>query len=151
MVILKEVVDRIKEVTGLTQTQVATEIFGISVENLSNKIRRNSIDTNEIVIWATKNGYDLNWLLIGKGEPYTSEEGSTKTQKEKSLGYPTRDLDVALLTRIITAIEKELADRSLVLDPDKKAEAIALLYELYVETKKEVTKDTIGRYLRLVA
>jgi len=69
MVSLKDIVNRIKEATGFSQTLVATNVFGISVENLSNKIRRNTIDTNLLVSWAENNGYDLNWLLTGKGEP----------------------------------------------------------------------------------
>ncbi len=147
----KKIIERIKKITGLAQKDIAADVFKISDKNLSNKIRRNSVDLDALIKWSGNASVDLNWLLTGKGEPYKSESGLAKTLKETSAGYASRDLDAALLTRIITAIEKELADRALVLDPDKKAEAIALLYELYAETKKEVTKDTIGRYLRLVA
>lgn len=141
MVRLKNIVERIKKETRYTQTRVASDIFSISVENLSNKIRRNSIDINEIVSWAKKNDYDLNWLLTGKGEPRPSE----------GITSGSINIDAELLQTIIISIEEGLHERNLQLEPVKKAELITLLYENFAEADKKVDQNTVRRYLRLVA
>ncbi len=48
-------------------------------------------------------------------------------------------------------MENGLDERDLYLEPDKKAEVVALLYEMYADTEKEVTEKTVTRYLKLVA
>ena len=37
------------------------------------------------------------------------------------------------------------------LEPEKLADLIILLYEHYAETEKKVEKETVSKYLRLVA
>lgn len=84
----------------------------------------------------------IDWLLRGvefKPDPKTDELSSKLT------------LDTDLLLSIIQSLENGLHRRGLVLDPDKKAEVIALLYESYSDTEKEVTEQTVERYLKLVA
>ena len=58
---------------------------------------------------------------------------------------------VQTLKLILEAMEEMLAKKKIKLAPGKKAEVIALLYELFTETEKEVDVDTVERYLRLVA
>ncbi len=48
-------------------------------------------------------------------------------------------------------MEESLAKKKIKLAPGKKAEVIALLYELFTETEKEVDVDTVERYRRLEA
>ncbi len=55
-----------------------------------------------------------------------------------------------LLRRIIKAVEDELRKRKIELEPGKKAETISLLYEMYADTEKEVSGQTVGRYINLV-
>ncbi len=87
----------------------------------------------------------IDWLLRGVDYcPKTQKEDKQQPGKEAQL-------QADLLRTIIRAIENELKQRDLELDPDKKAEAIALLYEMYADTKKRVTEKTIVRYLKLMA
>ena len=57
------------KITGLQQQDIASQIFNISDKNLSNKIRRNTIDLFTIFNWASNEKVDLNWLISGKGSP----------------------------------------------------------------------------------
>ena len=55
------------------------------------------------------------------------------------------------ITRVIEGIEEYLVERQLELKPEKRARLIALLYEHFSETQREVNQDTIVSYLKLVA
>jgi hypothetical protein len=70
MVDFKKIIERIKKCTGTTQKEIASDIFGISDKNLSNKIRRNSVDLGPLLVWAGNENVDLNWLLTGDGDPH---------------------------------------------------------------------------------
>ena len=69
----KMIIDRVKEISGLTLKDVASQVFGISDKNLSNKIRRGSIDFFALIKWAGNSSVNLNWLLSGKGTAFVSE------------------------------------------------------------------------------
>jgi len=66
----KKIIERIKKITGKAQKDIAIDVFKISDKNLSNKIRRNSVDLDALIKWSGNANVDLNWLLTGKGEPY---------------------------------------------------------------------------------
>ena len=148
----REIIDRIKLITGYSQKEIASEIFGISDKNLSNKIKRGSIDLEALMEWTGNEMVDLNWLLTGSG--ISSPPNSIPRIKKEDLPANrnnTTYLDHQLLKLIISGIEKVLEERKIVLDSDKKAEAITLLYEMYFESNKHVSEEMIERYLRLVA
>ena len=140
MVDFKEIIDRMKSVSGWTQKRLAAEVFKISDKNLSNKIGRNTIDIESIIEWSVNNSVDLNWLLTGRPDPGAGGHVSG----------PGSRLDVELLKDINTVIEKGLAESGLELAPGDKAEAVALLYELYYDSGKNVEEGTVKRYLKLV-
>jgi hypothetical protein len=71
---------------------------------------------------------DLNWLLTGR--PDSNADGHASG--------PAPRLDVELLKDIIIGIEKGLAESGLELAQGDKVEAIALLYELYCDSGKNV-------------
>ncbi|BBO74692.1 hypothetical protein DSCW_21090 [Desulfosarcina widdelii] len=76
-----------KSISGLSQKEMASEIFGISEKNLSNKIRRGTVDINILIKWAGNKSVDLNWLLTGEGETYLKDKALNKddTNAEKPL------------------------------------------------------------------
>jgi transcriptional regulator with XRE-family HTH domain len=59
--------------------------------------------------------------------------------------------DMEILEAVISGVEKGLAARRLVLEPEKKARLIGLLYEYYAKTEEMVGQETVERFLRLVA
>lgn len=60
-------------------------------------------------------------------------------------------IDVELHRSIIIAVENYLASKKLTLPVEKKAEVIALLYELYYISGQQLEEETVKRYLKLVA
>jgi transcriptional regulator with XRE-family HTH domain len=89
MVDSKSIIEKIKSITGYSQKEVAAEIFGISDKNLSNKIRRGSIDLDALIKWAGNVNVDLNWLLTGKGGPYLSLDSKVKLDDGKRQPSPS--------------------------------------------------------------
>lgn len=87
-------------------------------------------------------GFDVDWFL-------RSEEINPKAIVDK--GADLIGINADLLRQIILGLEQGLAERGLLLPPDKKAELIILLYEQAVKTKEVPTQQTVQRYLRLVA
>ena len=107
---------------------------------MSNKISRNKIDITSIVEWSVNNSVDLNWLLTGRSDFNAGGHAPG----------PVTTLDVELLKDINIIVEKGLAESGLELAPGDKAEAVALLYELYYDSGKNVEEGTVKRYLKLV-
>ena len=60
-------------------------------------------------------------------------------------------LEIELLIGIIKGIEDYLSETDLVLDPDKKARLISLLYERFARTGEDLNQKTVVSYLKLVA
>ena len=60
-------------------------------------------------------------------------------------------VDPDLLQQVIEAVEQLLAKDHLTLPANKKARLLSLLYQLFDETGKKVSKKTVKEYIRLVA
>jgi hypothetical protein len=70
---IKEIIVRIKQITGLRQYQIAEQIFNITDKNLSNKVSRGTIDLDVLIDWSRIQNVDLNWLFHGEGDIYRSD------------------------------------------------------------------------------
>ncbi|WP_419657738.1 helix-turn-helix domain-containing protein [Desulfosarcina variabilis] len=75
----KDIIKRIKDYTGFSQKIIAQKIFDISDKNLSNKIRRGSVDLAALLSWASNENVDLNWLFTGEGSPISGQVSDTQT------------------------------------------------------------------------
>ena len=86
----REIVGRIKTLTGLKEKEIAIQIFDISPQNLS--IRKNKNDTpyDKLIAWGVKKNLNLRWLLTGK-EP--GDEIKPKNDKENNRVAAYRDLE----------------------------------------------------------
>jgi len=83
MIDYKIIIERIKEITGKTQKDIALLIFDISDKNLSNKIKRNSVDLDALINWVGNVNVNLNWLFTGKGEMFLEESDIYKDIKDE--------------------------------------------------------------------
>jgi len=83
----EEIIKRIEISFRLTRTQIASEIFDLSAQNLSNRIKRGTIDLYQLSSWAFHNNVNINWLITGQGEKYTGEAPDTpeSTTSDKSI------------------------------------------------------------------
>jgi hypothetical protein len=126
---LNDYLRRGKPFPEIYRDQIA-ELFGYKYEEMISMGRR--LQAGENIDISQPNSYQ---------EP---EAVNAKTQLDLVI-------DTALMTDIITAIEKFIDQEDLKLEPAEKARLIALQYELYLETGKEVSVDNVKRHLRLVA
>jgi transcriptional regulator with XRE-family HTH domain len=136
-------------------------LMGVSKSTLINYrdgIRIPSADFLEKI--CTEFNVNPTWLLMGEGEPYKTESqaGEAGPQPEKGqvrehgeeLLKIAPAIDAEALRKIIAGVEEGLARKCRVLNPDKKAELIALLYDHFAGRKSEVEDETVERFLRLV-
>jgi len=89
----------------------------------------------------TRYGANAEWLLNGKGQMLQSDI------KEEFILKVDRDL----LQQVIEAVEDLLAANNLTLQASKKARILSLLYQLFDETEKKISKKIVKEYIRLVA
>mgnify|MGYP000880977578 CR=1 FL=1 len=75
---------------------------------------------------------DRSWLILG-------EKGDRP------------DIDVDVLTQVISGVRKSLDEKGLELPTEKEAELIVLLYDHFSHSGKPVNDATVERYLRLVS
>lgn len=108
-----------------------------------------------LIALARAAGVNVLWLATGEGpmRPGDTQAPAQVEEKGKS-AEEKRDspADVELLTDIIRAVEELLAEAKRTITPDKKAQVIALLYELGLQGMwQEDNPRTVERILRLVS
>jgi transcriptional regulator with XRE-family HTH domain len=124
----------------LTQKEMAIRA-GIAVSTYQYYERGTKNIPSEVLSLLTTFGVSAEWLLTGKGEMFQS-------QKEKEFSLK---VDQGLLQQVIEDVEELLAEDHLILPANKKARLLSLLYQLFDETEKKVSKKTVKEYIRLVA
>jgi Bacteriophage CI repressor helix-turn-helix domain len=137
-----EIIERMKEASGTSTDVDLAQVIGKHKQNITNAKKR-GVPLNWVLEISTQFDYSLDWLVHGE-EPRKRVDRSIEGEKRPPI-------DNKLLENIIAAVEGGLNRRELTMDPDKKAQAVSLLYELYADTQKEVTEETVVRYLKLVA
>jgi transcriptional regulator with XRE-family HTH domain len=60
-------------------------------------------------------------------------------------------VDKSLLAVVMAAIDEALSDNGLTMAPEKKAQLVVAIYDLYAETGKPVDKGTILRLVNVAA
>lgn len=138
MIHFKTIVERIQDITGMNKTRVARELFDISLNNLNNKIRRNSVDIHPIAAWAMDEGVNIGWLLTGMGSKFN---GNSENHTH---------IDTGALSKIIEEVDGHLKSGKKDLPPEIKARLTSLLYNHFVQTGKQPNPKTIASYLELI-
>jgi len=88
-----------------------------------------------------KYGINIHWLLTGIGSMNAAQGPECHT---------TKAIESDILRQIIREVESGLVSKESVIDPDKKARLITLLYDYAIRTGQDVEKETIQKYLDLV-
>ncbi len=130
MVNVDEVVRRAKELKGVKTDRDFSQLIGLSPADFSNRKKRGTL-LPVVLEWGVHENVNLPWLLQGVQE----NQGG---------------LDKQLLRIVIEAVEEGLNELNLALKPDKKAELILHIYEMY-EEDPEVDRKKVLRLIRLVA
>lgn len=134
-----------RDALGLSRPAFATKC-GCTVRTLEN----NEGGANEakagLIEAFVRLGINANWLLTGDGPMRLSG-----LQERAGTPAPAA-LDVAALKTVMKLLDEELARKHARLDPDRKAEVVALLYEEAVaESEEEPRRGRVLHLLRLVA
>lgn len=79
-----DVLDRICEAYGFSQKIQLANHFDIASSSLSNRYTRGAISYDFAAHCALETGANLQWLLTGKGQPFTSSASAEDTMSIKS-------------------------------------------------------------------
>lgn len=87
---------------------------------------------------SNKAWINLDWLISGIGtEPIEAE-----------LSLPNA-VDLKLLEEVIAGVEENLEQIDLTVPPKTKSEVISILYQYFIDTKKNIDPSVVERVLRL--
>ena len=141
-----EILARLKTFKGFSANKEVAGLFGLSEPDFSRRKRKGTL-LPLIITWALENRVNMDWLLTGRSNIQNEPVFSGRVS-EAAAGYGRLNAD--LLKDILEAVEIGLDQKKVTLAPGKKAQAAALLYELYLGAEKQIDNTTVGRYLDLV-
>jgi hypothetical protein len=145
---ISEIIERLKHGYGYKTDAEVASVLGLSRANLSNYKKSGTIPYEALSSFSEQKNSSLDWLLFGVGTKQRGRGGAI-SEPEAALNPYARNL----LKKVIAAVEKYLNKENLELEPDKKAELMAILYEdiLKDESKETEMDETIARLARLAA
>lgn len=129
--------ERIKELRGNMSRDEFASLIGSNrntIQRYETYERIPKADFIEII--CEKFQVRADWLVLGIGPKSRSAE-------------PLTELDQAILTDAIAALEEALAAKGRVIEPGKKAEIITEIYQLISEDEQKGTTSNIARILKL--
>ena len=119
---------RLKEVIGQESLRSFARKIGLSEASVRNYVggkRYPGLDTlGEIAARAKVN---FMWLATGEGPQQGQED-----KKDQQVIRPV--LDIKTLRLAIETVEQAFSEKGVTMDPDKKAELVAAIYEWYSES-----------------
>ena len=121
--------------------QKLSDLSGVKLRTIQNYENGQSPKSENVVAIAEALECSLDWLLLGRGEPDPKQPQTA----------PTKPIEIEILRQVIEGVQDGLNELDSELEPEKLADLIILLYEHYAETEKKVEKETVSKYLRLVA
>lgn len=104
---------------------------GIEKATFSRHWNQGTVPTGQILKKIAQTGISIDWLLTGKGP----------------MRPVNRDLDLKLLRLALETVEEGLIETGETMEPARKAELVAAVYDLYAGSSGTVEK---ARVLRLV-
>lgn len=140
--------ERIKQLRGKEPQEVFAKRFGVSRSTiLRYESGDREPDSGFIIALCREYNVSANWLLLG-------DDYKNKGQNSDNLSSfsAERAIDEKLLVSVIEAIEEYLADTNRALPPNKKAQLILALYDMFLESEeKKVNKAVVIRLAKLAA
>lgn len=122
---------------GLSQKEMAAQ-SGVSARGYQGYEDGRSLPGAEAIAGFVRLGINANWLLTGDGSMLLSGP-------QASIGAP----DAARLRLAIEAAEEGLSAAGRVMGPDKKAELVLAIYDLFEEPA--ITKERVLKLVKFAA
>lgn len=124
--------DRLKLVIGKESVRSFAGRAGVSPTVVRHYVIGKSLPTLDNLIALTKAAkINLLWLATGEGPQLKNEEGEKDQQAIKQDSASV--LDMKRLRLALETVEEAFNDKGVTMDPDRKAELVAAIYELYAD------------------
>jgi transcriptional regulator with XRE-family HTH domain len=149
----REIGKRIREVRtrlGKSQADFGEVIGGLKKSAVSTYEAGDSMPTVEALSRIAEiGGVSLDWLISGKEKEIPGLPVVADLYRRDGAASPNA-IEKDLIRLVIEAVEEGLGDLHLELRPDKKAQLVITLCEMF-EEEKQVDKSTILRLIKLAA
>lgn len=100
---------------------------------------------DKLAVMAEKSGVQLDWLIRGKGPMHENQVQDVRAD------YETSALDLELLQDVLEGVESSLEEAKRYLPPDKRAELVLNIYEIFRESGAKPDRERILRLVKSVA
>jgi len=150
--IIRKEISANKALGRITDSHIA-EILGTDRSTLSAWKARNSYSNSlpRFIEFAKKYNVSLDYLLDDAVNPDHGPLSIKESGREGESAKKTQ-INEGILTDAIKVTEEWLTEKKLAMNPGKKAQLIALLYEEIVEQEdNELAQRTIERFCKLAA
>ena len=111
---------RLKSIRGSRTQAEFSRQYSIHKNTLARYERDERAPDAELLLELANDGYDVNWILIGKGAEKIAEPAASYDE-----------INWEQLEEVIKGIEMIIAHKKRTMRPDRKAELIKLLYQYY--------------------
>ena len=139
MTTIDNIIRRLIDASGAKSQAEMLRILGFSGATASTWKKRGEIPEGSLKRASIACNVNLEWLLSGEGE-MRPDEATDKAA------------DLKTLRAVVEAVEEHLQGEGKNLAPAKKAELIAMLYEMFAEEEnRQVDKKTVAKLIRLAS
>lgn len=151
-IIFDDVISRMLEVSGCSDKGALSEYFGHKRNALASAKSRHKqnggmvgIPFREAAALASEKNVSLDWLIFGK-----PGEAADEIQQQPPAAPAAAGSQAALerIRAIVLGVEEALAATRRTIPPEKKADLIAALVEIYDETEAEPSRNNILQLVR---
>lgn len=144
-----------REALGLTQTELVAR-SGIPIDTYKKYEGGSRQPGGDAVAGIVRAGINANWLLTGEGPmlikdlPASAGMRAEDSARASYAAAPaSAGIDTARLQLAIATVEEALAEAGRVMAPDRKAELVLAVYELYQEPAN--TRERVLKLVKLAA
>lgn len=131
-----------RAVLGLSQDGLAKAVGG-SKRGIQGNEANNRVPGGEVICGLIDLGINANWLLTGEGPMLLSELQAPSS--------PPGALDPARLRLAIETVEEGLSVTRRTMTPDRKAELVTAVYDLFDEDVSDKARDRVLRLVKSAA
>lgn len=141
-----DVINRLSQVLQVKSQRALSKALGKSPNRISELKRAGSLPWEEVIRISVQKDVSLDWLIFGKER---SPAGYAAAQEVPApTGAPPPADTTELVRAIVWGVESALADTGRRMKPERKADLVATLVEMYAETQAQPSRDNIIRLVR---
>ena len=141
------------EAAGLTQARLAELIGSTSVRGIQENVAGKTAPGGNVLSGLVRGGVNVNWVVAEAG-PMLLKDLALRVRDQVgeyrvSPAAPAPAIDMARLQLAIATVEEALEQTHRTATPDRKAELIAAVYDLYQEPS--TSRERVLKLVKLAA